>query len=598
MVFANPIYSVETFFLKDGYELKKVFCDSYSISDSALLSLAAAVVLAGDSDSSESLSLTDIALDEGNIHDKSKELLSVRAQYHLPSGIKEIRENGIKLWNNCVRKVEMNGSKYHPKLILACFRKKDDEREWFYRLQVGSANLTAMSGFETAVIVEGAAAANGNANGAVLKEFYEKVFNQSIPAELEALNTVEFVSPDPPKGYVERSHISNIRFAYTFPKGASENCFKEVLAKEVPAYETENCPELHVYSPFMKFDGNGRQYLSDKLKNINISYYTNLTQEIFDSNITESLYCATKDKSLFLHAKVYVIKGTDNNNFSIWQGSANASESGFEKNVEFMIGADMSLDYDKNSNFSDMTSFIYKEDNVAFGNDPEVKFTELSKINNPDQAFTDTESTFIVNTVADAFKVEAKVQDKDKIHLSVNVDYTKLDNKIVSVELFDRKDNVIYSYERIPNEGGHKLYTFLDKDCFCYGGQMVARVKLQAIDEPLITLIKVDGEAAPDTKPVSLMGLVDEWKCRDAIPKCKEKGFSSVYDDVYRRLRAYIASYGVEKKTECYQKCLERINKLERSLNGDEKRYMSEDEQKTLVRLKEFLGKAGVTGEQ
>ena len=597
MVFANPVYSVETFFLKDGYELKKVFCDSYSISDSVLLSLAAAVVLAGNSESSESLSLTDIALDEDKIHKGAKELLSVRAQYHLPSGIKEIRENGIKLWNNCVHEIKMKDGKYHPKLILACFRKKDDECKWFYRLQVGSANLTAMSGFETAVIVEGTTTENGAANGSALKEFYEKVFvfdrlKCTFPEELEALDTVEFISPESPafpKGYEKRSHIGNIRFAYTFPKEISENCFKKVLIEE-----TENCSDLHVYSPFMKFDGNGNQYLSNKLNAKTISYYTNLTQEIFEnkSNIKKKLYCAEKDSSLFLHAKVYVIK-----EFRIWQGSANASESGFEKNVEFMIGADMAIEENASSNFSDMKSFIYKDSACSLGiSDPKVEFTTLSEIQNSEWAFTDPESTFIVNTAANAFKAKAQVQDK--ILLSVDVDYTKLDDKIGSVELLDRKDNVIYSYKRA--QGKHTLYTFLDKDCFCYGGQMVARVKLKETDEPLITLIPVEivGETALDTEPVSLMELVDEWKCRDAIPKCKEKGFSSVNDDVYRRLRAYVASYGVEKKKECYQKCLERIKKLGESLKDDKKCYMSAAEQKMLRCLKDFLGKAGATDEQ
>ena len=348
----------------------------------------------------------------------------------------------------------------------------------------------------------------------------------------------------------------------------------------------------------MKFDGNGNQYLSDKLNAKTISYYTNLTQEIFEnkSNIKEKLYCAEKDSSLFLHAKVYVVKGTDKE-FRIWQGSANASESGFEKNVEFMIGANMAIEENASSNFSDMESFIYKDSACSFGtSDPKVEFTALSEIQNSDWAFTDPESTFIVNTAANAFKAKAEAQDK--ILLSVDVDYTKLDDKIGSVELLDRKDNVIYSYKRA--QGKHTLYTFLDKDCFCYGGQMVARVKLKETDEPLITLIPVEivGENALDTEPVSLMGLVDEWKCRDAIPKCKEKGFSSVNDDVYRRLRAYVASYGVEKKKECYQKCLERIKKLEESLKDDKKRYMSAAEQKMLRCLRDFLGKVGATDEQ
>ena len=105
-----------------------------------------------------------------------------------------------------------------------------------------------------------------------------------------------------------------------------------------------------------------------------------------------------------------------------------------------------------------------------------------------------------------------------------------------------------------------------------------------------IIFATISGTISDIPEPESLMKLVKEWKCINVIPRCKRKKFINSNDDVYRRLRACIASYGAEEKAKIYDKCRENIKKLYEALNqNNEPVYMNDEEKSYLKRLADFL---------
>lgn len=588
MIYSRSPYTMSEFLQKDNYILEKVFCDVYSISSAKLVELAA-YVCAADNQRTDELDMVDICFAIEDIVNNNQvnvnEKLTIHSHYKpYPGNNHIIRDNATKIWNKCGKTVNLNGHSFHPKLLLACFAKEDEQgKKYYYRLQVGTGNLTGSKSLDMAVIVEGEAIKNNDpnpCNGQVLYSFYEKIFNslgeRAVPGILCDLKNTQFESKC--NEFISENtlcaKISDINFAFTFPDCED---IKNKLPDELK--DKNDINDINIYSPFINFDSeNGTTYLDDKFGDKTLHYYTNLTLDICDKweKIKNPVsYC--KKAGSFLHAKVYTWKIGENEcrigantekipEYRVWLGSANASKNGWENNAEFDIGFNLKfLKCDAEKDYIIQNKWKYK---TSKDSDPEKTAIFDNDKPKPEDAFTSEDETYWQRILVDCISIKADNEDDNKVKLKFDIKKPNCEKKaykkIVLRFFYGYNDTNVkeISIDKQSNKIISKSLS-IDKVDLPLDYSMMVKASIETEKTTNLSLmVDIKGELPEDDRnPESMLLLLNPIRAIDAIPRCAEAGFSNPKDNIYERLSAYICSYN-SKDNEQYEKITQRIDKI------------------------------------
>ena len=603
MIYTRPVYTMSAFLQKDGYDLKKVFCDVYSLSADRLVELAVYVENA-DGENVQEYDLRDLCFGVEELKkrgDRGRLVVHTNA-YPYPAGDRILNQNALEIWNRCGKVVRLKGGSYHPKLLLACFQRGSSDA-WYYRLQVSTGNMTASGSMDLSVVVEGGTQPHGQqANGGVLLSFYEKVYEtlgEDFPAAvLNGLRHTEFRSCFHDPSVV--ADIGNVRFAYTYPKGgdSDQNRIKNRLAAEAGGQE------VYVYSPFLRFDrDSGSTYLDQKLAAA--VYHTNLTAELCEAwdvlrrKERAVFYCSKNGP--FFHAKLYMWKlKAPGNRYRVWLGSANASQNGWEKNAEFAVGFDLEIKRPDADGICVKTDvWTYKRFNgdqsgksVSFGNAcPEAAC-----------AFHTDQLLYWVRLLPDRIRISAKAcgDGGETIALSICVDGRGGPQPPMRVWCCDDHGTPVAALNVSAGKAAEETVV-IDRAQFPFRGYMMLRAELDGMKRAFFVRVDYDAGELPEWRPAgSMLALLDELHAIDAIPRCAKKGFSRPGDSIEQRLSAFLCSYH-SGEGEYYRRVLTRIGQINEYIGRDTPQaamryYMTEAEKRKLDRLENLCREGGRRG--
>jgi len=538
MIYQQSVHTPLGSFLQSpiGYELEHLVATTYSLDAETFVSLAIFGFLAAQGDDLDTVQLKEVVWQEEKMCEWAKEHFTVFSHYlPTPTCNDIIWEQCCELSDYCCTKVNFAGKLFHPKLLLACFRSKDNG-EWFYRLQVGSQNLGSESAVELSLCLE-SRSCQGSGNGYQLHQFFRMFCGDNLPDYLDALRNVMFFHSVEAEAFYQ---IKNIRFEFNDNQGKNLVCrLKEEFNKD---------KELRVYSPFLTPNEKNQFYLeqNDFTK---VCYYTNLTKLLFEKKekLDNVFYIVNQNNGVlpFLHAKLYCqeVEITDKQvMYHVFLGSANASENGLEKNVELMISFDWEICFNKLvGDLPDRvrdTRVLYALANGA--TDDNYSFVKLDK--NTTQEPNDDESNrmrqhllyYLAQCSADLLGITEG--NEWKIH--VNEPCVKHKIKILFVE------NQPYSSDMVLNKlpTGKVLRTTLEIQ---YENDKGEKKRIEVTGSIPLIVSSEDENSFGENKSVRtpMFGLLTQFEARDAIPRCRRRGFVQPTDEVFERLEAYMASW-------------------------------------------------------
>ena len=574
-----------------GYQLEKLVCTTYSLNLSVAFDLAAAIHFPAE----DTPDLKDVALlEKGALKETARKKLLIFYQWsNLTAFNSVLREQYNALATCCCQQISPDGKAFHSKLMLACFRKEGGD--WYYRLRIGSKNLSGGDALEFAICTESCAdSGNANDTGVVLHGFLGTFLQNPENGEDWYTNIKDQEFRYWPDQHSDDT-CSNLLFAYNAGKGSTIldalQCELNNLGKK---------PTVHAISPFLTPDQNYTLYLSKALA-ADVYYKTNGTEVL--QNAQAALIDAypqkihLSDVEHFVHGKMYFwrLPGQERC-YRVWLGSANASANGFEKNSEFMAGFDWNAPADNTANHK-----YYDEDNAASGERFLLCGVSASGIS------TDT-----------AFDPLAKIKDwtlyTRQISEQERMEW-ELRNTLGNMSA-KWDDNGALTIANAPNLSALRVEDMdaekqSDKRTWLIHGfsrPCGAFLSYRAEGTVQSNIVSVSGCMLVETpdkewrEETPLYTLLDELRARDAVPRCRLKGFSNPNDDLTERVQAYLSSCG-GASDEAYEALRKRAGTVLRILSqqpsGDvetaewlKDRVMPEREQDKLRRLLELLSNA------
>ena len=537
----------------DGYALKKLVCTTYSLSMSKVFDLAAMLHIPSE----ENLSLKDVALlEKGALKKTAQEkLLIYYDRIYMDGSTDVIRQNYVDLFGGCCHRVDMKNAAFHSKLMLACFRKENGSHpvRWYYRLQVGSKNLTDSSAVEFALCMESAESSDEDSKkrtGAVLFHFLGSILSDR-PDWHKPLENTAFQHW--PIGGTDKGCCTNLRFACN--AGNKANIIDTICG------ELLKDKAIHALSPFLTPDDKGKFYLSEKLQQ-QVYYKTNAAKTLKDkqADIRKKYKNQVQIASyeFFLHGKLYFWRSKDDNSnrkYRIWLGSANASQNGMENNSEFMVGFDWDAAY-YNGNNED----FFKEDDPTkpfilwrYGSGgANGSFYILDDINwdNYREVIDAAQKQRLRWQLGAALKALSATWDGKTLTVSAP-DLTDLSMKVDGSTSWEAPVNGTITYTIPPTQkpvGPILPYT------------AKARINGSEVSVSGCMPLTPTGSDPSFAEPTPLITMLDELYARDAVPKCRYTGFSDVRDCLTERVEAYLASWGFAP--EAYKALCARIKNV------------------------------------
>ncbi|MBR5485054.1 MAG: phospholipase D family protein [Oscillospiraceae bacterium] len=599
MIYQQSIHTPLGIFLQppNNYELEHLLATTYSLDAQAFVSLAIYGFLAAQGDELDNVQLKEIVFQENEIRDWAKEHFTVFTHFlptHVDNNI--IWEQCSALSDLCCIKIQNQGT-FHPKLLLACF-KNTETNDRFFRLQVSSQNLGSVSAVELGICFEGYSShehlesqPKHNINGSQLLQFFQTFYSGTLPEHLNSLGNVKFEHKSDPWYKIE-----NISFEFTDKQGKKLICrLKEEFCNE---------RELHVYSPFLTPDENNKLYLENNgFKNV--YYYTNLTKLLFDQkdNIKNVFYISSDcGTTPFIHAKLYCQEietpADCKAAYRIFLGSANASQNGLENNIELMVSFDWIFtklpDGDLRNKITTEWNWLYALANGAA--DKNYFFIKLCSetTQEPLDDENDRMHHLLLHYMAQCKATLTKTQQDNKYQVCVSTPATTngLELKVLELEHLQYSDNMILS--QLPC--GKLLRAELGMEYQDINGNQQQITAVGTI--PLIIQDNELNEIFSQNKPTPtpLLSLLTEYSARDAIPRCRRKGFAHPKDDVMERLEAYTASWqGSPREASAWEGAAENVQRAYDGLiNSNDKEnweniFMTDEEKKKLKCLYQIL---------
>lgn len=547
----------------EGAVLERLICTTYSLSCRRLLDLSAALYLAhwGQRElDSPAAAFPEFALRFRRGEDcplaLAREKLLVFSGLNPQGGAWDepaLLENAQLLFQTCGTLVRPEyGGLFHPKMLLACFYDLEG-KQWSYRLQIGSGNLTDSGALDLAVQLEGRPQSQPiSPNGGELAPFAAWLYQlrglSPDAPELAALSRTVF-QPCLPSGTQRtlygRPRPDSVRFAFNLPQ--QPGC--------LPALKSDfGDREVYVYSPFLVPEEGERYYL-DRALHV-AAYHTNLTRPLFDARevLTRRTFCGKNDgQHLFFHGKLYVQpagerplpQGGTESSRRVWLGSANASAGGMERNVELMVGFTLDLRLSAamagNGLWTKTQTFYWQS---AKGSPEERAYFlppagENGALWSQDACFHD-----------DAFPLRTMLGQMDALirqtpggwELSLRGAGRELDR----LTLYGLGEPIT-----LDRTAGWRTPL---ADLPAHPPRGVLRVNGMSGGQTgtgLLPLTWDPPQAAP--APPELAELLERITARDLIPSCAKGGFSDGRDSLLARLEAYLASHNGDRR------CLARL---------------------------------------
>lgn len=526
-------------FLKapEGYSLEHLVVTTYSLSGDALLSLAIAGYLASRGDDLDGLQLSEVVMEERPMRQWAGEHFTVFSQGCPTSGSNTVVwEQACALSDLCCVNVSSRGT-FHPKLLLACFK---GEGDWRYRLQVGSQNLGSHGGIELSICLESEPGAD-NPNGAELLRFFESFYCQTGRcAHLLGLAKVDFRRCRHPD---DRYRLENVEFLFSDP--GSKKLIDHLKSRFDNGGDWKG--GLKVYSPFLTPDQSGAMYLDTKLK-CPVRYYTNLTKSIdAKKGTTADIWCVAEENT-FLHAKLYYRKKAEDTNtctYHVLLGSANASANGLEHNVELMVGFDWIID-----RYSDgrpvgpddswaeetggATHYLKRLGNGASG----YSFVSLHATTATPRDDDRERALHSMKQYLNGLKATAAPASGGGWDVKITATAASVAGLSIGITQVEGKawnGQMVLQANELPC--GKLLRVTVQAR---YNAEVLSVTGSVPLD---VSAVAGNQGGNPMREPTPMLQLLTDFNARDAIPRCRKKGFANPNDDVMERLEGYFASW-------------------------------------------------------
>ena len=553
MIFEDTPLTLDRLLWRRDCAFQRLIAATYTVDCQRLLSLADAVYQAASfrGEEKEGTSLTDLCLEYGAVAACARERLALYSHFPPDDGGAPpvLYENAVALYAACGRQMGGGGRTFHPKLLLAVFSERGTGRPFFH-LEVGSRNLTASSGLELSVYLEGVPAAEEAPNGGELAEFF-RCAGIELPPELDAsLRGTRFQIPAG-----SGPQVSDVAFAYQAPerRGTVLQRLQEDLACRPPCPTgPEGRRAIQAWSPFLLPDQDGRFYL-DVLGDVD--HHTVLTRSLLAAGRGRgwsNVYAATREAP-FYHGKLLLWPlgqrelpdGQWEDALRIWLGSANASKNGMERNIELMVGLTLRAVHSGSRRriwYSELfdgrerprslrrltgSSSVSAADFLPFSDDwgedrcrPEDPSPLLRiYLSRLVLAVSQGSGGSLVLSLAAPAWPEAPASEW-------SVELLHGAGRPCSVKGGER---VSLSLEQLPPAGAFRLRVRDPGEAVLWEGLRQAEWR---------------GPGAPPfPAPTPMVSLVGWLTAMDAIPRCRAKGFSRPDDDLFQRLRAYLCSW-------------------------------------------------------
>lgn len=247
---------------------------------------------------------------------------------------------GLKLIDDHCISIKMSEKLFHPKIAVIQFGNNSDNK--YFRVMISSRNLTCSNYFEGGVILEGENlkehSNKENKNGKKIGVFFESLYKNYLKDKNNRLDIKKLKCTELKLKYGNIENIQKNADAEIHFGGLDEledNLKKKIFGDSIINSNTI----IRITSPFIKDIFNKHK---DRIEIISNNKSFSDSKE-FDKYKNENKAIIVKNQNnvsvpVLLHIKQYLLKETDNQeNVTIWIGSANFTEPGLTKNIECMV---------------------------------------------------------------------------------------------------------------------------------------------------------------------------------------------------------------------------------------------------------------------
>jgi len=311
-----------------GYELSMAVATTYSLDLFALMSIPVALFYKKNLDGE----VKETRLDILNAIQKTSDAVKVYCQKG-KIGVPKSYNKIVAFIEDCIAEVlpDEKHVSFHPKIWIIRYQGKD--KNPVYRVIVLSRNLTFDRSWDLAFFLEGKTGNKKNIKNESLADYLEYLRKKS-----DFKDSDKFIND-----------LLNTDFKIDTPFFDFNFCPSGFSNRKAPL--PVNTKDLLIVSPFIQQDalnqfkksGYGKKFLFsrkeelDKLPVHSLDDFDvySFSHRIVEGELVEDEGALTEPLSQNLHAKLYIL--SDQEKSSWYLGSANCTNSGFEKNQEFLI---------------------------------------------------------------------------------------------------------------------------------------------------------------------------------------------------------------------------------------------------------------------